>query len=100
MSNFRFEMNSSHKCFLGGRCFSSDIKSPIESWALALEDTPIRRSNYLRDDFISNLKFEISDALAFVSGLTHFVAHNSKFRVRILETGIFGKLLKRNAACG
>ena len=41
------EMNSFHKCFLGGRCFSSDIKSPLKSWALAPEDTPIRRQIYL-----------------------------------------------------
>jgi hypothetical protein len=47
-------MNSFHKCFLGGRCFSSDIKSPLKSWALAPEDTPFRRQIYLLDDFISN----------------------------------------------
>ena len=43
ISNFKFEMNSSHKCFLGGRCFSSDNKLPQDHWALAPEDTPIRR---------------------------------------------------------
>ncbi len=42
-------MNSSQRFSLGGRCFSSDIKSPLKSWALAPEDTPIRSPNDLRE---------------------------------------------------
>jgi len=47
------EMSRSHKCFSGGRSFSSDIESPVESRALAPEETQSGCRHYLCCEFIS-----------------------------------------------
>src|ERR1700690_1644790 len=58
-----------------------------------------RSSRFQRWDS-TDLKFEISDAFAFLSGLTYFAAHHLKFRMRIPSPLILTNLLKRNTSSG
>src|ERR1700690_309408 len=72
-----------------------EIKSP-----LGVRDLHLPRHLPFLPSEISNLKFEISDAFAFLSGLTYFAAHHLKFGMRIPSPLILTNLLKRNTSSG